>query len=93
MYYKNLLEQSLKELNISFTEKDLNYTFKQPLEITIATPQTNFSFKTQNLQLISNDDFLDMDFDHGFSFKTQAPFVSFAPSKDNLLIRLSHTKF
>lgn len=93
MYYKNLLEESFKELDISYVEKDLGYSFDQPLSITIATPQTHFSFKTKTLRLESTDDFLYMDFDNEFSFKTQAPFVSFSTSKDNLLVRLSHTKF
>ncbi|KUO50337.1 MAG: hypothetical protein APF76_11550 [Desulfitibacter sp. BRH_c19] len=94
MYYKNLLEQSLKELNISYKENKLTYTFEKPLAITIATPQTYFSFKSQSLKLVSDDDFLYMDFDNDFIFKTQAPFVSFAPAKNNsMLIRLSHNKF
>ncbi len=93
MYYKNLLEQSIKELNISYNENNLAYTFEQPLAMTIATPQTSFSFITRSLKLNSDDDYLYMDFDHDFNFKTQAPFVSFTPSRDNLLIRLSHTKF
>ncbi len=93
MYYKNILEESLKELNISYSENNLFYNFEQPLPMTIATPQTYFSFKTKSLKLASDDDYLYMDFDGDFTFKTQAPFVSFTPSRDNLLIRLSHTKF
>ncbi|MEW6621892.1 MAG: hypothetical protein AB1420_01955 [Bacillota bacterium] len=93
MYHNNLLKEALKELGMSFTEENGEYRFAAPLAITIATPQTQFSFATRKLDMDKDDNYLYMTFDHELTFRTAAPFVTFTSHKDYLLIRLSHTKF
>lgn len=93
MHQKILLEEALKELNVVFKEESLNYQFNKDIDITIATPQTEFSFTTKGLKLWKDEDYLCMDFDKDFKFRTKANFVTFTFSKGRLLVRLSHTKF
>ncbi len=93
MHQKILLEEALKDLNVVFKEESLNYQLNNDINITITTPQTEFSFATKELKLWKDEDYLCMDFDNDFKFRTKANFVTFTPSKGRLLIRLSHTKF
>ncbi len=93
MYHKNLLEEALNTLGISYTENDQFFQLTDDLQIIIATPQTRFSFKTKTLKILENEDALTIVFDNNIDFNTQAPFINFTTHKNSLLIRLSHYKF
>ncbi len=93
MYHKNLLKEALLELGVSYSEESSAYKFAKELPVTIATPQTYFSFKTSKFTVRTDEDTMHMDFDKDINFQTKAPFVTFTPSRGCLLVRLSHTKF
>jgi hypothetical protein len=94
-YREQQLQNTLGELGITFKEKDGKYQLSDEIKFRIATPRTEFVFKTDNFELKSLSEEVVINFP-GMYFKTEAPFVDFIAKKEDenfIYVRLSNTKF